>query len=343
MTQKLFLAPRSNEHSRENFSATLENGYPLSEIQDLLATEDLKALGGRSKLYIWGNAEAKKNSWEKMNNGDLVAFYARGVFVYVGRCILKKHSKEIALKLWGNRPNTEGTWEYVFFLDALRSVSIPMEEIRKLADYKENMVVLGFMPLNKKGLKRIHDAYGSLEAFCDTFSTGLSSKDILTLNKISETDNPSPKDVENFDEIMRKMGERLGLSTWEVHQQDQTPAKKERRTMRIERCAAIVQAMKRFYDNRCQICGFTFKQTNGGHYSEVAHIEPISSQKKGVDRPTNMMVLCPNHHKMLDYGYLKIISRTEYSMNGEEHKLLKPIFSDENIKKLVQQVLNTEK
>ncbi len=80
---------------------------------------------------------------------------------------------------------------------------------------------------------------------------------------------------------------------------------------------------------KCQICGFTFKQKNGNFYSEVAHIIPISGKSAGADSPENMAVLCPNHHKMLDMGNLEIVSKTEYSIEGEVGKFLQELISFE--------------
>ena len=94
--QWLFLAPRSNETSRANFQATLASGYPMDEVRRFLNDEELKTLSPRTKLYIWGNQPGKKGSWNNMKVGDLVAFYAKGDFVYLGKCILKKESQEIA-------------------------------------------------------------------------------------------------------------------------------------------------------------------------------------------------------------------------------------------------------
>lgn len=69
---------------------------------------------------------------------------------------------------------------------------------------------------------------------------------------------------------------------------------------KIKRNKTIVEEIKRKYNNKCQVCGFTFKQRNGNLYSEAAHILPLASSK--LDIIDNLLVLCPNHHKMLDYG-----------------------------------------
>jgi predicted restriction endonuclease len=47
---------------------------------------------------------------------------------------------------------------------------------------------------------------------------------------------------------------------------------------------------------------------NGIGYSEVNHIQPLS-EHKGVDREVNMIVLCPNHHTLMDMGIITIDPR----------------------------------
>lgn len=41
-------------------------------------------------------------------------------------------------------------------------------------------------------------------------------------------------------------------------------------------------------------------------YSEVHHIQPLGNEHNGIDSKSNMLVLCPNHHKMFDLGVLAI-------------------------------------
>jgi len=333
--QWLFLAPRSNETSRENFAATLASGYPIEEIDKFLTPEEKKILGSRKVLYIWGNQQGKKDSWNKMKIGDFVAFYATREFVYVGKCILKKKSTEIAHQLWGNVPGKEFTWEYVFFLDELRPISIPLEIIRELSGYKEKMVVQGFMPINEKGMNEIINTYGSLNSFFDNYSQGLSSKDVFTLDNISNKENLNEKEITEIDEITRDKDIDLLLAEWEQRKNNESPETIEKRVKTIKRNVSLVKQMKEKFKNECQVCGFTFKQKNGNLYSEVAHIEPISTKKQGIDTPSNMIVLCPNHHKMLDLGNLEIISKEEYSINGEKGLLKHPLYSikaEENIK-----------
>jgi hypothetical protein len=325
--QWLFLAPRSNETSRANFEATLASGYPMEDVKGFLTEGEQQVLYPRRNLYIWGNQVGKKGSWNRMKVGDYVAFYASKEFVYVGKCILKKQSVDIAKQLWGNVPGKDYTWEYVFFLDELRPISIPLDVVLKLSDYKENMVVQGFMPINDLGMKRLLNSYGSLTSFFDSYSTGLNSRDASTLDTIVAKEVLNTEEIEQIDRITRGRNLDLLLADWEQRKTTESPEEVEMKVKKVKRNVTLVAQMKERYENKCQVCGFTFKQINGNFYSEVAHIKPLSSKKMGVDTPSNMIVLCPNHHKMLDLGSLQIISNADYSLDGKQEKLLQPLFT----------------
>ncbi len=322
----LFFAPRSNETSRENFLATLDSGYPIDDVKSYLNNKELQLLSNKKKLYILGNQEGKKNSWLKMKIGDYVAFYAKKEFVYVGRCIFKKESEGLARQLWGNVPGKSDTWEYTFFLDEIRPIKIPLSKIIKLGEYAEKMIVQGFMPINELGMNNILKTYGSLTSFFDNYSEGIETKDFVLLNEISNKESIDNKDLENIDKIFLKGNSDIILREFEQRLSNETPQLTENKSKRIKRNQTIVKNMKQKFSNKCQVCGFTFKKKDGEYYSEVAHIKPIYTKEAGVDKPSNMIVLCPNHHKMLDFGDLEIISMTQYKSDNKIHDLKQHLF-----------------
>ena len=85
--------------------------------------------------------------------------------------------------------------------------------------------------------------------------------------------------------------------------------------------------MKKKHKNKCQICGFTFQKKDGNYYSEVAHIKPLNSLEIGIDKPSNLIVLCPNHHKMLDFGSIKILSNSTFKIDNKIKNFLEPLFN----------------
>lgn len=74
----------------------------------------------------------------------------------------------------------------------------------------------------------------------------------------------------------------------------------------LERDRKLVAKLKKLYEGRCQYCGFTFEQRNGRPYCEAAHLKPMALREANIDVKDNLLILCPNHHKMLDYGDLRI-------------------------------------
>jgi len=78
----------------------------------------------------------------------------------------------------------------------------------------------------------------------------------------------------------------------------------------------LVEALKEACEFRCQFpnCDVRIPKREGGFYIEVAHIQPLS--KCGRSIVGNLLVLCPNHHKELDYGDLEIIEQTVEHVHG---------------------------
>jgi predicted restriction endonuclease len=74
----------------------------------------------------------------------------------------------------------------------------------------------------------------------------------------------------------------------------------------IYRDNALSRFLKYLYESQCQVCGFSFPLPSGGLYVECHHIRPLGNPHLGPDIENNMLVLCPNHHAMMDYGAIAI-------------------------------------
>jgi predicted restriction endonuclease len=74
---------------------------------------------------------------------------------------------------------------------------------------------------------------------------------------------------------------------------------------RILRDSTLVAALKRRYDFRCQICGTRLELPNGYFYCEAHHIRPLGAPHEGLDEESNLVIVCPNHHVLLDYGAIQ--------------------------------------
>ena len=85
------------------------------------------------------------------------------------------------------------------------------------------------------------------------------------------------------------------------------PVRIESVVSRISRDSSIITYLKDLYDNTCQMCGFKLTLNSETSYSEGAHVRPLS--EGGPDTIDNVLILCPNHHKLLDHGSI-LFSKT---------------------------------
>ncbi|MFE5711350.1 HNH endonuclease [Streptomyces sp. NPDC056501] len=68
---------------------------------------------------------------------------------------------------------------------------------------------------------------------------------------------------------------------------------------RPDRNQEFVDQVKGWHQHVCQVCSESL-EVLFGHYSEAAHIQGVGSPHHGPDRLSNMLCLCPNHHKQFD-------------------------------------------
>lgn|GEM_PF-506468 len=66
---------------------------------------------------------------------------------------------------------------------------------------------------------------------------------------------------------------------------------------RYRRNPALVDALKSYYRYRCQVCGHDFEPRYGHTIAEGHHIQYLSNG--GPDISQNIVVLCPNHHRVV--------------------------------------------
>ena len=74
--------------------------------------------------------------------------------------------------------------------------------------------------------------------------------------------------------------------------------------------------MKVLHKNECQICGGTLDLLNGKTYSEGHHIRPLGIEHNGPDVPENILILCPNHHVLCDFGAIELDLSALRSVSG---------------------------
>ena len=86
------------------------------------------------------------------------------------------------------------------------------------------------------------------------------------------------------------------------------PDRIETHVQRIVRDTNAAKSLKALYDYKCQVCGLRIEPASGSYYIEVHHVRPLGGGHSGLDNHKNMLVLCPNHHAMFDFGIPQFIA-----------------------------------
>ncbi|MFB5676927.1 HNH endonuclease [Paenibacillus terreus] len=112
-----------------------------------------------------------------------------------------------------------------------------------------------------------------------------------------------------------------------------TNVRKYMTVYRILRDTELARFLKQLHQNKCQICGETLKISNKKMYSEAHHIKPLGVPHSGPDIAENIIILCPNHHALLDFGALELSLGN--LLNTTNHKISKEFidYHNENIYK----------
>ena len=91
----------------------------------------------------------------------------------------------------------------------------------------------------------------------------------------------------------------------DIPQQYASPERTPTTVHRIARDVGIVGELKRLYGYRCQICG-TRLELCSGFYCEAHHLKPLGAPHNEPDTKANIVLVCPNHHVLFDYGAMRI-------------------------------------
>ena len=91
-----------------------------------------------------------------------------------------------------------------------------------------------------------------------------------------------------------------------------SPEVRKRVSNAIER-GPIGVLVKKANGYKCQLCAalgrdpFGFKKPDGEHYVEAHHVMPVSKKQVGSLTASNIMTVCPNHHRQLHYGGVEVV------------------------------------
>jgi hypothetical protein len=200
---KLFRITASNDEAYQHYIDTIERGFPLDSIKHFLDQKQIDALKniyGDKLIRAWGATPGKGNikTWEAMSVGDPVLIYRKGNFEYYAFVTFKLHYPDLAKHLWG--ANVEGaTWEYVYFLDNLVEISVPVKIYNEILGYNEAFHPYGFSATDSDKLKHLEKQFGSVEAFLNYLIQG----------KWIEKETSYPKEIKE-DIIQERLKRQIG-------------------------------------------------------------------------------------------------------------------------------------
>jgi len=96
----------------------------------------------------------------------------------------------------------------------------------------------------------------------------------------------------------------------------QVGLKKDQAGKTYRRDPVLSSLLKRIHRDTCQVktCRINLR-VDRGFFTETHHIIPLN--KRGKDTSTNILILCPNHHKLLDRSEVRVIKRTKSEITLE--------------------------
>jgi hypothetical protein len=146
---RVAVQPCGNAASQQHYVDTIRNLVPADLIMSHLTGPELIEFQSNfsTAAAVWGVTEGgrsvNRNKWSKLRPGDIALLYRDRRLFSRGRIAMCTHNSALARQLWG--VDAEGRpWEYIYFLDDLQEIDIPVERFNRVMDYEPNNVVQGF-------------------------------------------------------------------------------------------------------------------------------------------------------------------------------------------------------
>ncbi len=99
-------------------------------------------------------------------------------------------------------------------------------------------------------------------------------------------------------------------------EEPELPARAVQQVFRVLRDTEMTRKLKALYKHECQLCGLKLQFPDGTRYSEAHHVQPLGRPHNGPDVAANIIVVCPNHHVLLDYGAIELHSTDLRAVSG---------------------------
>lgn len=283
--------------ARKNIDVTITNKYDVSMYEDLIETSDIENLDRLGLLHgsnLWGSTPGKQNTprWQKMNIGDKILVYFDKEFKYYGQIVYKMNNEKLAEKIWGREKKTNNTWEYIYFIDKIQKINLDLPKFNSFFSYDSNFNPQGFNNINKTLMNYLETEYESIDSVIQLLLGKEFNKINTEFNAIIETfgeknieDTVSDMSEQEFEQYINTLSSDASIKVKEGLKKVRKYNKK------------LIDKLKDRAKHSCQICGQTTLLEFGVSIVEAHHIEKFSLTQN--NKPDNIMILCPNHHRLV--------------------------------------------
>lgn len=181
-------------------------------------------------------------------------------------------------------------------------------------------------PLHFKSIENASQKYTTLK---EASRKNISYELIDYLNQLFKSSIPKPKKI-------KKTEEKSGINKKDLKKifeleekiKNLTPKSRLRISKQIER-GTIANLVKKLNNFECQICkqlglhSLSFKKPNDEYYIETHHVIEVALQRKGSLGLSNLITLCPNHHRQIHYGKTELleINNSSFVFQIDENRI----------------------
>jgi hypothetical protein len=304
---KLVITVASNPTATEYLERSVREGIAYERVAEHPAATSILSLLREhiddGRVRMWGSVAGAQDrhlaTWNRIDPGDWLAFSIGGRFRLAARIYARLNSPELADAIWP--PDGEaGSYQYMSFFDALTPIDVSARSMSDALGYGASYIYRGFSVPSAEAQAHVVSRNGGVESFLNVLAGELAVVSTLAEGA------PGPNYVSALSEFdTDEAGARLEDGLREL-MKNGPPDLAEALIRRAKRDRKLVQKLKELYAGECQRCTFTFTKADGKRYAEGAHINRIADRLPGIDSPDNIVVLCANCHRLLDYGTLEI-------------------------------------
>lgn len=147
--KQVVLQPCSNKIAQENFNYSIVGQLDINDLKKYLTKNEHKELLEISPYHgFWGIVNVPKKTWEKLEEGALVLFFANKKAFAACTLTKKFINEKLGSYLW-EKNNNGKAYKYIYTVDEPISVDLPQSFINLNLGYKENFIVQGFQVVDQ--------------------------------------------------------------------------------------------------------------------------------------------------------------------------------------------------